>query len=104
MQPRRAADTYSKIALRRPTRLNPPPLPDGASAREVAAFYAAGHFAVDCLVTQFGEPRAMEFVRQRLRRGESLDDAARSAFGRPFGAVGQTCVDWVGHLFVTGEA
>jgi hypothetical protein len=104
MQPRRAADTYSRNALRKPTRLNPPPLRDGASAKEVAAFYAAGHFAVDCLVTQFGEPRAMEFVRQRLRLGESLDDAARSAFGRPFGAVGKTCVDRVGHLFVTGEA
>ncbi|WP_157437178.1 hypothetical protein [Actinoplanes subtropicus] len=98
MQPRRAADTYSKIALRRPTRLNPPPLRDGASAKEVAAFYAAGHFAVDCLVTQFGEPRAMEFVRQRLRLGESLDDAARSAFGRPFTTVSKTCVDTIGHL------
>jgi len=104
MQPRRAADTYSKIALRRPTRLNPPPLRDGASAKEVAAFYAAGHFAVDCLVTQFGEPRAMEFVRQRLRLGESLDDASRSAFGKPFSSVDRTCVDRVGHLFVTGEA
>lgn len=104
MQPRRAADTYSKIALRRPTRLNPPPLRDGASAKEVAAFYAAGHFAVDCLVTQFGEPRAMEFVRQRLRLGESLDDASRSAFGKPFSSVDKTCVDWVGHLFVISEA
>ena len=104
MQPRRAADTYSKSALRRPTRLNPPPLRDGASAKEVAAFYAAGHFAVDCLVTQFGEPRAMEFVRQRLRLGDSLDDAARSSFGKPFSSVDRTCVGWVGHLFVTGEA
>jgi hypothetical protein len=104
MQPRRAADTYSKSALRRPTRLNPPPLRDGASAKEVAAFYAAGHFAVDCLVTQFGEPRAMEFVRQRLRLGDSLDDASRSAFGKPFSSVDGTCVEWVGHLFVTGEA
>lgn len=104
MQPRRAADTYSKSALRRPTRLNPPPLRDGASAKEVAAFYAAGHFAVDCLATRFGEPRAMEFVRQRLRLGESLDDASRSAFGQPFSSVDKTCVDRVGHLFVTGEA
>jgi hypothetical protein len=97
MQPRRAADTYSKIALRRPTRLNPPPLRDGASAKEVAAFYAAGHFAVDCLVTQFGEPRAMEFVRQRLRLAESLDDAARSALGTPFSNVNQTCVKTINH-------
>jgi hypothetical protein len=104
MQPRRAADTYSKSALRRPTRLNPPPLRDGASAKEVAAFYAAGHFAVDCLVTQFGEPRAMEFVRQRLRLGASLDDAARSAFGQPFSSVDRACVEGIGHLFATGEA
>jgi len=97
MQPRRAADTYSRIALRRPTRLNPPPLRDGASPKEVAAFYAAGHFAVDCLVTHFGEPRAMEFVRQRLRLGESLDDAARSAFGKPFTTVDHTCVETIEH-------
>ncbi|MCU7723334.1 hypothetical protein ODJ79_06395 [Actinoplanes sp. KI2] len=104
MQPRRAADTYSKSALLLPTRLNPPPLRDGASAKEVAAFYAAGHFAVDCLVTQFGEPRAMEFARQRLRLGASLDDASRSAFGRPFGTVGKTCVNMIGHQFVTRES
>jgi hypothetical protein len=104
MQPRRAADTYSKSALRPPTRLNPPSLRDGASAREVSAFYAAGHFAVDCLVTQFGEPRAMEFARQRLRLGDSLDDASRSAFGEPFSTVGKTCVNMIGHLFVTGES
>jgi hypothetical protein len=104
MQPRRAADTYSKSALRVPTQLNPPPLRDGASAKEVAAFYAAGHFAVDCLVAQFGEPRAMEFARQRLRLGDSLDDASRSAFGEPFSTVGKTCVNMIGHLFVTGES
>ncbi|MFF5291575.1 hypothetical protein [Paractinoplanes globisporus] len=101
MQPRRANDTYSKWALRRPTELNPPPLPDGAGEKDVAAFYAEGHFAVDCLVTHYGEPRAMEFVRLRLRLGNSLDVAARSVFGKPFSAVDKTCVDWIGNLFVT---
>src|SRR5262249_14321074 len=93
MRPRRANETYSKTALRRPTELNPPPLRDGAGEKEVAAFYAEGHFAVDCLVTHYGEPRAMEFVRLRLRLGNSLDVAARSVFGKPFSTVDKTCVD-----------
>ena len=101
MQPRRANDSYSKWALRRPTRLNASPLPDGAGERQVAAFYAEGHFAVDCLVTAFGEPRAMEFVRLRLRLGNSLDVASRSVFGKPFSSIDKTCVDWIGNVFVT---
>lgn len=101
MQPRRAPDTYSRNALRRPERLDAPPLRDGAGEKEVAAFYAQGHFAVDCLVTKFGEPRAMEFVRLRLRLGNSLDIAARSVFGQPFKKVDETCVDWIGNLVVT---
>jgi hypothetical protein len=101
MQPRRAVDTYSKEALRRIARLNPPPLPDGAGEKEVSAFYAQGHFAVDCLVTKFGEARAMEFVRLRLRLGNSLDVAARSVFGRPFSSVNEACVDWIGNRVVT---
>ncbi|WP_433374616.1 hypothetical protein ACQPZX_04365 [Actinoplanes sp. CA-142083] len=101
MQPSRADDTYSKGALRRITRLNPPPLRDGAGEKEVSAFYAQGHFAVDCLVTKFGEARAMEFVRLRLRLGNSLDMASRSVFGMPFRKVDATCVDWISNLVVT---
>jgi hypothetical protein len=101
MQPRRANDTYSKSALRRPARLNAAPLRDGAGEKEVSAFYAQGHFAVDCLVTNFGEPRAMEFVRLRLRLANSLDTASRSVFGTPFASVDKTCVDWIGNLIVT---
>ncbi|HEX5199365.1 MAG TPA: hypothetical protein VFW27_05435 [Actinoplanes sp.] len=101
MQPARAADTYSKRALRRTTRLNRPPLRDGAGEKEVSAFYAQGHFAVDCLVTKFGEARAMEFVRLKLRLGNSLDMAARSVFGVPFGKVDATCADWISNLVVT---
>jgi hypothetical protein len=101
MQPLRADDTYSKGALRRTARLNQPPLRDGAGEKEVSAFYAQGHFAVDCLVTKFGEPRAMEFVRLRLRLGNSLDMAARSVFGAPFRKVDATCVDWISNRVVT---
>jgi hypothetical protein len=96
-QPRRAYDTYNREALRKPAEFATRPLRDGAGEKEVAAFYAQGHFAVDCLVTAFGEPRAMEFVRQRLRLSVSLDDAARSAFGTDFRHVTTTCVDWMTH-------
>ena len=91
-QPRRAADTYSRSQLRRPAAMAVRPLPDGAGPAEVAAFYAHGHFAVDCLAATFGEPRAMEFVRLRLRLGNSLDVAARSVFGRPYAEVDRACV------------
>jgi len=101
MQPLRADRTYSRNALRRPTRMDPPPLREGAGEKEVAAFYAQGHFAVDCLVTKFGEARAMEFVRLRQRLGNSLDVAARSVFGRPFTEVNAMCVDWISNLVVT---
>jgi hypothetical protein len=101
MQPLRANATYSRWALRRPTRLNAPPLRDGAGEKEVSTFYAQGHFAVDCLVGQYGEARAMEFVRLRLRLGNSLDVAARSVFGKPFKGIDATCVDWIGNLVVT---
>ncbi len=94
-QPRAAGATYSRIAVRRPTSLAARPLRDGARRPEVAAFYALGHYAVQCLATKFGEARAMEFVRLRLRLGNSLDTAARSVFGRPFGTVDRTCVDWI---------
>ncbi|MFD0518282.1 hypothetical protein [Paractinoplanes durhamensis] len=96
-QPKRAADTYNRKALRRPTVLAARPLRDGAGDKEVAAFYAQGHFAMDCLVTAFGEPRAMEFVRLRLRLGTELDEAARSVFGTDFRHVTTTCVNWMGH-------
>jgi hypothetical protein len=94
-QPRRARATYNHTVLRRPSRLATGALPAGAGADEVAAFYAHGHFATECLVTSFGEARAMEFVRLRLRLGHSLDDAAYSVFGRPFAAVDKKCVGWL---------
>jgi hypothetical protein len=94
-QPRRAADTYSRRALRRPARLVVRPLRDDAGRSEVAAFYAHGHFAVECLAILFGEPRAMEFVRLRLRLRHSLDAAARSVFGRPFATVDARCTGWL---------
>jgi hypothetical protein len=94
-QPRTAGSTYSRIAVRRPTSLVHRPLRDGAGRPEVSAFYALGHYAVECLATKFGEPRAMEFVRLRLRLGNSLDTAARSVFGTPFATVDRTCVDWI---------
>jgi hypothetical protein len=69
-----------------------PPLRDGDG---VASFYAASRAAVQCLVTTFGEARAMEFARLRLRLGNSLDVAARSVFGRPFATVDHDCTKWM---------
>ena len=93
--PRPAPATYNRTALRPSATMAVRPLRDGAGDREVAAFYAQGHFAVACLVTTFGEPRAMEFVRLRLRLGQSLDEAAQSVFGRPFATVDKSCVRWM---------
>ncbi|WP_433300788.1 hypothetical protein ACQP2F_04255 [Actinoplanes sp. CA-030573] len=101
MQPRTAPETYSRNALRRTTRIAAAPLPDGAGEKDVAAFYAEGHFAVSCLVNRYGEARAMEFVRLRLRRGNSLENASRSVFGRPFADVDRSCAGWISNLVVT---
>jgi hypothetical protein len=73
------------------------PLRDGAERAEVTAFYAAARSAVECLAATFGEPRAMEFVRLRLRLGDTLDAASRSVFGRPFAAVDNHCAHWIAH-------
>jgi len=70
-------------------------LPDNASARAVATYYGTGHFAVECLVTKYGEAKAMTFVRLKLRLGDSLDTAAAGAFGTRFAPVDKTCVAWM---------
>jgi hypothetical protein len=79
-------------AFPRPSSIVLPPLRDG---RGVATFYAAAHAAVQCLVTTYGEGRAMEFTRLRLRLGYSLDTAARSVFGQPFATVDHSCTRWI---------
>jgi hypothetical protein len=72
------------------------PLRDGARRSDVTSFYALARYAVACLAAEFGEPRAMEFVRLRLRLGTTLDVAARAVLGRPFEEVDGDCVRWIG--------
>jgi hypothetical protein len=72
------------------------PLKDTASDRTVARFYGLGHFAVECLATKYGETKAMDFVRLKLRdESNDLDDAAQQAFGTPFKTVDKGCVSWM---------
>jgi hypothetical protein len=71
------------------------PLKDDASDRTVARFYGLGHFAVECLATQYGEVKTMNFVRLKLRAQEDIDDASRTAFGAPFKTVDKGCVTWM---------
>jgi hypothetical protein len=71
------------------------PLKPSASDEAANRFYGLAHFAVECLVSRYGEGRAMDFVRLRLRADDDLDTAARQAFGAPFGTVDKGCVTWM---------
>jgi hypothetical protein len=71
------------------------PLKDDASDGAVARFYGLGHFAVECLVAKYGEARAMNFVRLKLREVNDLDGAAQQAFGTSFKTVDKGCVTWM---------
>jgi hypothetical protein len=70
-------------------------LKNDASDRAVARFYGLGHFAVECLATKYGEAKAMNFVRLKLREDDDLDEAAQTAFGVPFKTVDKGCVTWM---------
>jgi hypothetical protein len=70
-------------------------LKNDASDRAVARFYGLGHFAVECLATKYGEAKAMNFVRLKLREDDDLDEAAQTAFGTPFKTVDKGCVTWM---------
>jgi hypothetical protein len=100
--PRHARSNWSYPAVRsllrsrkRPKSIVEAPLSPNASQRTVDAFYGLGHYAVECLITKYGETKAMNFVGNRLRKHETLDEASRNAFGRPFGPVDKACVSWI---------
>nr|WP_296072159.1 hypothetical protein [uncultured Actinoplanes sp.] len=71
------------------------PIGSDAEGDDVDIFYGFGHYAVDCMVTKFGEAKAMEFIRLKLRESKSLDEASRTAYGKPFAIVDKSCVTWV---------
>jgi hypothetical protein len=72
------------------------PLKNDAGDRAVARFYGLGHFAVECLASKYGEAKAMNFVRLKLRTEDNdLDQAARVAFGTSFKTVDNGCLSWM---------
>ena len=79
----------------RPKSIVQKPLAATAGQRTVNTFYGLGHWAVQCLVTKYGDQRTLEFVRLRLRLSKPIDDASRAAFGKPFATVDKACVSWI---------
>jgi hypothetical protein len=78
-----------------PKTIDEPPLKDSASDRAANRFYGLAHFAVECLAAKYGQGRAMNFVRLKLRADDDLDTAAQQAFGTSFSAVDKGCVSWM---------
>ena len=79
----------------RPKTIAAAPIASSATGNQVDIFYGLGHYAVDCMVTKYGERRTMEFVRLKLREEKSLDTASRTALGKPFSTVDKACLSWV---------
>lgn len=71
------------------------PLAPSSSDETANRFYGLAHFAVECMAAKYGEGRAMNFVRLRLREADDLDTAAQQAFGTSFSTVDKGCVSWM---------
>ncbi|MET8148456.1 hypothetical protein ACIBSW_32205 [Actinoplanes sp. NPDC049668] len=54
-------------------------------------FYAMGFLAMRCIAQEYGEPRLLRFFTEVVRRGESPEEASRSALGVPWDAVERAC-------------
>jgi hypothetical protein len=78
-----------------PTTIAAAPLKDSASDRAANRFYGLAHFAVECMAAEYGQGRAMNFVRLKLRADDDLDTAARQALGTPFRTVDKGCLSWM---------
>jgi hypothetical protein len=74
-----------------------PPPARSASASDAAGRYAVGFFAVDHLMAAYGHAATLNFFRQAVRQGRSLDAAARSAFHKPWSHVNRECATAVRH-------
>jgi hypothetical protein len=66
-----------------------------ARQHAVDVFYGLNHYAVECMVTKYGERKAMDFVRRALRLDQQLDGASLAAFGVHFDKVDKGCVSWI---------
>jgi len=72
-----------------------PPLEQDAPTRLVDAFYGLGRLAVDCMARTYDQAALFDFVQAVLQEGNTLDDASRRAFGKPFATVDKACVRWI---------
>jgi hypothetical protein len=61
----------------------------------VSTLYATGHYAVGCMIDDYGTVKVREFVRRVLQEGSDPDSASRLAFGKPFSTVDKACVAWI---------
>lgn len=90
-----AASTDRVAALWRagkaPTSLVLAPLSDASTNIEADRLYGYGYLAVSCMAGRYGEANTMRFITAKLRGGESLEQAARHAFGRSFDEVNRVC-------------
>ncbi|MEV4641088.1 hypothetical protein AB0J80_27470 [Actinoplanes sp. NPDC049548] len=78
-----------------PTTIATKPLTGDADDRTVHRLYAMGHFAATCMADTYGERKLFAFTDRVLRRGDTLDTAARAAYGTSFDAVDKTCLKWI---------
>ncbi|WP_436529059.1 hypothetical protein [Actinoplanes sp. HUAS TT8] len=92
---RRAAVHQLVASSARPRSIEVPSL-DWDDPKKINAYYGYGHFAIDCLAATYGEPKTVAFVSAMAREGRSDDEAATSAFGKPFAEVDKTCLAWIG--------
>jgi hypothetical protein len=76
-------------------------LPARAGAGRAHAFYARSRLAVQCMTAMYGERAMVRFARLRLRQDETLNNAAKVAFGKSFATVDKACVAWISNRLVT---
>jgi hypothetical protein len=72
-----------------------PPLVSGASATKVRQQYGFGQYAVDCLITTYGEPPFLAFAKGVLQEQLGAEIASTRAFHKPFSQVDQGCMTWI---------
>ncbi|MFI5494276.1 hypothetical protein [Actinoplanes sp. NPDC051859] len=92
---RSSAVSSAVHSSRPPTTIAAAALGDNADNDDGDTFYGLSHYAADCLATKYGERALFTFVRLYLREDRDLDPAAQEAFGKPFAAVDQTCMNWI---------
>ena len=47
------------------------------------------------MAAKFGERKLLQFANLVLREAKSLDEASRTAYGKPFATVDKACLSWI---------